>query len=55
MKRAEDEVKELEGTVNALRKDIAELEQKERSLNEQLKGRGETNYDLQKKLQAADS
>jgi chromosome segregation ATPase len=55
LKRSEDEAKDLQNTTATLRKEISELEQKERSLNEQLKTKGDAIYDLQKKLQNSES
>ena len=50
-KRAEDENKDLQNVAAGLRKDIAELEQKERILNEQIKAKTDSIYEFQKKLQ----
>ena len=50
-KRNEDENKELTVQVDMLKKDVMEWENKERIMNEQLKGKVENVYEQSKKAQ----
>jgi chromosome segregation ATPase len=50
-KRAEEESKELNSTVDFLKKEILDWEQKERAFNEQVKDKNDKIYELTKKIQ----
>lgn len=54
-KKGEERLRELEADLNGQIKAGLELQEKERSLNEQIRVKNEQIYELQKKVQAADS